>query len=217
MVRPDSELLRNSVQVVSEPWLESPYYAEAEQWVAMLWHPDYPFLDLFDRLDLSRTLELAVGHGRNAEFVQPLAESLILMDVVQANVDVCTDRFRERSNVRVLRNNGYDFHPVENAALSAIYCYDAMVHFSPDIVESYLNDAARVLAPGGRALFHHSNYPAPLDRHYGLNPHARNHMTRDLFIELARAAGLDIVESRVITWVDVDELDCLSLVEKPAA
>ena len=29
-------------------------------------------------------------------------------------------------------------HPVEDASLTAIYCYDSMVHFSPDLVESYL-------------------------------------------------------------------------------
>ena len=207
--------LEASVRVVSEPWVDSAYYAEAEEWAAMLWHPDYPFLEFFDRLDLTRTLELAVGHGRNAEFVQPLAGSLILMDVVQPNLDVCEERFEGRANVRVLKNNGYDFRPVEAASLTAIYCYDAMVHFSPDLVEAYLLDAARVLEPGGRALFHHSNYAAPDDRHYGLNPHARNHMTREWFMELAGKAGLDVVESRVIPWVEVEGLDCLTLVEKP--
>jgi SAM-dependent methyltransferase len=210
-----NDTLKASVQIVSEPWVDSAYYDEAEQWAVMLWHPDYPFLEFFDRLDLTRTLELAVGHGRHAEFVQPLAGSLILMDVVKPNLDYCEERFSGRNNIRILHNNGYDYRPVEDDSLTAIYCYDAMVHFSPDIVESYLLDTARVLSPGGRALFHHSNYPAPLDRHYGQNPHARNHMTRELFIELAGRAELNIVESRVIPWVEVENLDCLTLVEKP--
>ena len=36
-----------------------------------------------------------------------------------------------------------------------------MVHFSADLVQAYLRDTARVLKPGGMALYHHSNYPAP--------------------------------------------------------
>jgi hypothetical protein len=89
-----------------------------------------------------------------------------------------------------------------------------MVHFSPDVVESYLKDSARVLIKGGKALFHHSNYPAPMDRHYGLNPHARNHMTQSLFIELTEKNGLVVEESIPIEWAGEPNLDCVSLCSK---
>lgn len=90
-----------------------------------------------------------------------------------------------------------------------------MVHFSPDIVQNYLKDAARILKPEGMGLFHHSNYAAPMDRHYGQNPHARNHMTKDLFAYFAAQAGLKVVESVVIDWSTSKDLDCVSLVRRP--
>ena len=84
-------------------------------------------------------------------------------------------------------------------------------------MRSYLRDAARVLAPGGRALFHHSNYPREPKTHYGQNPHARNQMTAALFQSHTKAAGLETLETVVIPWGDIADLDCLSLVEKTAA
>jgi hypothetical protein len=89
-----------------------------------------------------------------------------------------------------------------------------MVHFSPEMVESYLQDSIRVLKPGGMALFHHSNYPAPLDRHYGQNPHARNHMTVELFAKLVQDAGLQLETSKTIKWGNEENLDAISLVRK---
>jgi hypothetical protein len=45
------------------------------------------------------------------------------------------------------------------------------------------------------ALYHHSNYAAPLDRHYGQNPLARNHMTEGLFRQFSDQAGLTLIAS----------------------
>jgi hypothetical protein len=43
-----------------------------------------------------------------------------------------------------------------------------MVHFDSDVIQVYLQDTARVLRWGGRALFHHSNYSAgPARGHLG--------------------------------------------------
>lgn len=86
-----------------------------------------------------------------------------------------------------------------------------MVHFSPDLVQSYLNDAKRVLAPGGLALLHHSNYDAPEGRPYGENPQARNHMTFELLRSYAAQAGLVIEASEIMDWGGVKNLDPLTL------
>jgi hypothetical protein len=73
---------------------------------------------------------------------------------------------------------------------------------------------ASVLKPGGMALYHHSNYPAPLDRHYRRNPHARNHMTESLFRQFTDEAGLALVESLPIEWRGMADLDRLTLLRK---
>ena len=86
-----------------------------------------------------------------------------------------------------------------------------MVHFPVEVIDSYLRDAMRVLQPGGRALFHHSNYGIRTEEHYGRNPHARNFMPTGLFRDLATRAGFMIEESRVIPWGGVPDLDCVTL------
>lgn len=91
-----------------------------------------------------------------------------------------------------------------------------MVHFEQDVVLSYLGDAARVLVPGGRALFHHSNYTAAPGNAYHLNPHWRNFMSKELFASGAIGLGLRVLEQNVLQWGNVPALDCLTLLERDA-
>jgi SAM-dependent methyltransferase len=214
-VTPSKESLAASVEVVGEPWKDSAYYDIAERFTAYFWDADSQFRATFDRLDLTDALELACGHGRHAQIVAPMAGRLVLMDILEDNLAACRKRMAPFAHVQIVRNNGYDFEPVPARSLSAIYCYDSMVHFSPDLVASYLRDATRVLKPGGMALFHHSNFDADPSVHYGQNPHARNRMTMAMFAELANAAGLEIVESRTIDWGDAMQLDGLTLLRNP--
>lgn len=203
--------LQSSVDTVGAPWKESEYYDDAERWTFLFWEPAHPFRPWFDRLDLRNVLELAVGHGRHAERVAPIAGQLTLMDIHEANLEACRHRLAACDNVRYICNDGYDFQPVPDASLTAIYCYDAMVHFSPDLVGAYLQDAHRVLAPGGMALLHHSNRnvdPAVGD---DSNPCARNWMTMAMFRLLAEDAGLQVVDSKTIDWAGVSRLDGLTL------
>jgi ubiquinone/menaquinone biosynthesis C-methylase UbiE len=209
-----SDDLQESVKVVSAPWQTSPYYQEAEKWMHVFWGENTVFKQLFDELNLTHTIELAVGHGRHAEVVATQAETLMVMDVFEENLNVCRERLKQFENINYQKCQGAAFDGVENEWATAIYCYDAMVHFSPDIVESYLQDTYRVLCQGGKALYHHSNYSVATTQHYGLNPHARNIMSQPLFAELIEKANLHVIKSIVIPWGNVPELDCVSLIEK---
>jgi len=206
--------LKKSVDVVAEPWKQSTYSDDAEKWTFIFWNVDYPFYGLFEHLDLTAVLELACGHGRHSEIVAKRSDQLTLMDVHEENLEYCRKRLAQFRNTVFYKNSGHDFQPIADEALTAIFCYDAMVHFSPDIVQAYLHDTARVLKSGGMALYHHSNYPAPPDRHYGQNPHARNHMTESLFRGFSDESGLAIVESLPIQWGGVADLDRLTLLRK---
>ena len=86
---------------------------------------------------------------------------------------------------------------------------------APEVVRSYLLDTRRVLRNGGHALYHHSNYGAAPGANYAHNPHARNYMTQEIFTEAAAEAGLKVVESVVIGWGYVPDLDCVSLLHRP--
>ena len=138
------------------------------------------------------------------------------MDVVAENIEACRQRLNAYGNIEYHVIGGSGFEPLADGSVSAIFCYDAMVHFSADIIEAYLVDARRVLRPDGRALFHHSNLDAPPDRHFGLNPHARNSMTQARFAALAEKAGLAVLDQHILKWGGVEDLDCITLVERPA-
>lgn len=214
--REKAEKLKTSIDVVIAPWQDSPYYQNAEARLHSFWDEGAIFRRLFEKLDIARVVELAVGHGRHAEVVAEKAGELVVMDVFEENLSFCRQRLKHFHNVKYKKCEGAAFDGIGDNWATSIYCYDAMVHFSPDIVESYLNDTHRILQAGGIALYHHSNYSAPLDRHYGSNPHARNHMTRELFEGFCKQSNLSIVESHSIDWGGVEELDCVTLVRKLA-
>jgi ubiquinone/menaquinone biosynthesis C-methylase UbiE len=207
--------LTQAVATVAESWKESQYYEHAEQWTFAFWNEGTVFRRMFDQLNIDRLLELACGHGRHAERVVSRTTRLVLMDIHDENIAVCQQRLGHHAHVSVLKNNGFDFQPLPDADLTGIFCYDAMVHFDHRVVASYLKDTFRVLRPGGKALYHHSNYAAPLDQHYGMNPHARNHMTQQLFASLTTEAGLKVIDSQVIDWGADANLDCVTLIRRP--
>ena len=102
---------------------------------------------------------------------------------------------------------------------SAIFSYDAMVHFEMFDIYTYLKDMYRVLRPGGMALIHHSNLMMDYKQRYGNSPHGRNFMSDKLFAYMAYHCNFEIVEQKVVGWgapgVHVENLDCLSLIRKP--
>ncbi|HXP23386.1 MAG TPA: class I SAM-dependent methyltransferase [Candidatus Sulfotelmatobacter sp.] len=213
----DRSSLEQAVESGARPWTESPFYERAEPFVHVFWNDGTVFRRLFDELELDSVLELACGHGRQSAQLVERAQKLVLMDVIEENVEFCKKRFQGQPHISFVRNNGHSFQPVQDGSLSAIVCYDSMVHFAPEVVAAYLIDAARVLRPGGKALLHHSNYSAAPGKNFGLNPHARNHMSKDLFAAYANEAGLEILESVIIPWAKEPNLDCVSLLRRPRA
>jgi SAM-dependent methyltransferase len=199
-------------------WEKNSYYEDAENWTWLFWDDSHPFKPLFRQLDLTATAELACGYGRHAEHLltnySHELEHLTLIDILPSNVDHCRSRIGHRNDVTFLVNSGADFQPIAGSALTSIYCYDAMVHFNHMVVKSYLEDAFRVLRPGGKALFHHSNYSIDTNFHFGMNPHARAYMPVGRFHRYATEAGFEVCSQVTIPWGEVKELDCLTLLAK---
>ncbi len=211
--------LAGSVEQVARYWHADPYYDRAEQpdWLGTFWNRDNPlrpFRRVFGALNLRATAELACGHGRHAAQIYTQVPALILLDVVAENVAFCKERFSGASNVAVMQNDGCTFRPIPDSSLTAIYCYDAMVHFEYDVVLSYIRDTARVLESGGRALYHHSILSAFPGRDHRKNPGGRNFMSHELFMHAARSAGLEVIERLTLDW-DAPNTDGLTLLEKP--
>jgi SAM-dependent methyltransferase len=197
-----------------DPWVPgNEYFTHAEPHMDPLWkHLVYPFLD---GCVFAQTVDLACGHGRNTLKLLPLATALIGLDIQPGNIEVCRRRFAGSPGARFECNSGYDLRPVPDGWATLVYCFDAMVHFEPEVVHSYVADLRRVLAPGGTAFLHHSNYTGGRD--WRTNPSARNYMSAEIFAGYARDAGLELLRQRTINWGEEIDLDCLSLVRQPSS
>jgi SAM-dependent methyltransferase len=214
---------------IARDWKAAGYYDKAEQgeWVDVFWGSGTEFRRLFETLDRRVLIDLACGHGRHSARLlhdaglKESIEKLHLLDINAENVKFCRERFSGNPSVQSYRNNGIDFRPIRTGAVTGIFCYDAMVHFELDSISSYLRDAFRVLAPGGRALFHHSNNESSPGADYREATQWRNFMSERLFAHLAIRAGFKVLEQ---VKIDVDNdaspglpdrhLDCISLLER---
>jgi SAM-dependent methyltransferase len=213
----------DQTQQVAQRWKVSPYYdrAERKDWMEAFWSPRGRFRPLFDNLHTRTVVELACGRGRHTAQMLDIPElcdgleDIYLMDVNEENITSCIERFSDVPFVHSVVNNGYNFQPLKDQSVTAIFCYDAMVHFEYDAVMSYLEDAHRILIPGGRALFHHSNYDKSPGTKETANPHWRNFMSKNLFAHSAIRAGFKVLEQFLIDWDEMRNLDCISLIEKP--
>src|SRR5579863_1808939 len=123
------------------------------QWVGCLLPRVFPFLK-------GRILEIGPGHGRWTQFLQPHCASLIGIDLVQACVERCTERFSHYLNLEFEVNDGLTFPMIENGSIDFAFSFDSLVHVESDVMFSYTNELARVLKPGGVAFLHHSNLDA---------------------------------------------------------
>ena len=193
------------------------YFDISERVVDIQWNNIIiPFLgENINTMNSTWAVDLACGRGRWTEKLKDHFKYIYAVDVNYENVKYCLERFKGRG-VYTQLTDGYHI-PVFNESAGFIFCFDAMVHFDEDVIINYLKDAFRVLEKGGKAFFHHSNYYDSKEStgvNITLNPHWRNIMTQERFKVLAEEAGFTIEKQEIISWGDVENLDCLTLLKK---
>lgn len=160
------------------------------------WNTGTPFARAFAQLDLSRTLEIACGTGRHSARIIDRVAVLYLLDTSPDALALAKARFAEYEHVHVLEPGDGETIRLEAGSVTAVFSFDAMVHFEATTVANYLCEISRVLTSGGRALLHHSVYDKNPTGTFRQNPGWRNYMSETLFGYLASRAGLSII-SRV--------------------
>lgn len=194
------------------------YFLEAEETysINIFWEEESPFKQQFNKLDYSNIIELACGRGRHVNKYIEYAGYVTLVDILQKNIDICKERFKNYTNISYYKNNGFDLHNLSSESYSALFCYDAMVHFELLDISNYLKEIFRVLHRGGKALLHHSNYDAFYDGTYANSICGRAFMNYKIFAYLALQAGFRVLKQEVIDWPGgAVQLDCITLLEKP--
>ena len=188
--------------------------AENESSINVFWQKDTPFYQEFVKLDLENVIELACGRGRHVPHYIKNAGHITLVDILQKNIDMCKDRFKDEDKISYYCNNGFNLEELPSDTYSALFCYDAMVHFEMMDIYEYLKDIFRVLKSGGLALIHHSNNSNDYKASFTNSNYGRSFMSETLFAYLAYRCGFTICSQKTIDW-GVKDLDCISLIMKP--
>lgn len=187
--------------------------AESEGALDFFWSAGGICRGLFDRLDLQNTVELACGRGRHVPRYINSAGHITLVDILEKNIDLCRMRFSGTDKISYVVNNGCDLSALPNEQYTSLFTYDSMVHFELLDISNYLKETYRILRPGGKALFHHSNNDSDYKASYDNAAESRSFMSKNIFAYLAYRAGFEIEDQRIVDWVE-PEIDCLTLVVK---
>lgn len=189
----------NSAGENRERWDGWDWSSRGEEWNAS---PEWKQALIDDVLDRwmpkdGVILEIGPGGGRWSEPLLERASRLILVDVSERPLELCRERLAGAGNVDFVRSDGADIPGVPDGRVDGVWSFDVFVHVAPVDQVGYLQEIARVLAPGGVAVIHHAD-----GRNRGLAPSRqgwRSPMSRGLFASLASRSGLR-VERQIDSW-----------------
>jgi ubiquinone/menaquinone biosynthesis C-methylase UbiE len=198
------------------------YYDDAEpviqkQWKSIIW----PQIQHFN---FDVTLDFAAGHGRNSSNLAKLAKKLYVVDANPDAVQFLRQRFEAEAQaqcaVSVIQNNGVDLSDVPSGTVTTLYSFDAMVHFEKRLVEAYMPEFQRVMAPGALGFIHHSNFGRiSEDPDFRNHPAWRANVDKNFFAQCCFRHKLLAVRQVTIDWsvgeMPMQDLDCLSIICKP--
>lgn len=106
---------------------------------------------------------------------------------------------------------------ISDQSISFFITCDWMVQFDIEMIQAYLSEAFRVMAPGANGFFHYSNYLGTSGDDRRENLHARGFMSREIFDHCASNVRFSIIHSSTISWEGIPDLDGIALLRKPLA
>lgn len=215
--------LASRAAISGNPFKESDYFELAEQSLERHWA--YYIEPVVGTRRYGLAIDLAIGWGRNTEKLRHICDKVVGIDINQECINYCAERFKDADNVSLVKTDGTELRSIEDNSVDLMYCFDAMVHFQPEVVDAYVKEFARVLKPGGFGFIHHSNWTKAIGGNFQEQPHWRNYMSSELFGYFVYREGLKMLEQRVINWDEsipnadkaagyVEALDCISCFTK---
>lgn len=213
----DSGIIARTIEECKIAHQSNPYFETAELVMEKQWNLIWPFIK---RFNFERVLEIAPGYGRNTERLLEHSQEIHLVDVNQSCIDKCRDRFSEyqgKCRLYFYVNDGHSLPQIPSNYITFIYSWDSMVHFDKRVMRNYIREFGRTLLPGGGGFVHHSNYGnISQSSDWRSHPHCRSNMTQELFLTYCYETGLNIILQKVFDWGEEEDLDCISIFQKPA-
>jgi SAM-dependent methyltransferase len=175
-------------------------------------------------------LEIAPGFGRWTNYLRAHAERLIVVDLSQACIHACQQRFGDDPRITCHVNDGRSLDMISDHSVDFVFSFDSLVHADADVLREYLIQIARKLKPGGSGFIHHSNLgeyrriQALTRRLPGRIRHVLTQaslvdethyrdvtMTAPLFETYCKGAGLVCIGQELVNWGTKRSLiDCFS-------
>ena len=183
-------------------------------------------------------LEIAPGFGRWTQFLKDLGRELVVVDLSERCIDACRERFADAHNISYHVNDGRTLGMVADRSVDLAVSFDSLVHVEADVIESYLAELSRTLAPSGVGYIQHSNLGCYLEElRWGRrlqrrpwvpsrlqerlersgrttrNLHMRaQSVTAELVADLCEKVGLRCIGQELINWGGPILNDCFSAV-----
>jgi ubiquinone/menaquinone biosynthesis C-methylase UbiE len=183
----------------SKEGLWNKHFTNAESKIQSEWSETiWPLIQDFD---FDSVLELAPGAGRNTERLCEVSKRINVVDYNAYALEQCRERLGQSwdgCDIEYHVNNGTDLKLIADGVISAVYWWDAAVHFDKAILSSYIREFGRVLREGGKGFVHHSNLGDSAHKNINKNPEWRSNMSKESFAEMCETNGL-----RVVTQVDI--------------
>lgn len=98
-------------------------------------------------------LDFGCGPGFLARAISPHVARVVAADVSRG-VIACARCLNPAPNLRYLANRASDLSAVPNASIDLAYSFAVFQHLLLEQTEGFLREFARILKPGGRALYH---------------------------------------------------------------
>jgi len=176
-----------------DEWSRSWGSPEAQWWTTV-----FPRIRAF--VPTGRILEIAPGFGRWTHFLKDLCDELVAVDLSEECIAACRQRFAGVPHLSTHVNDGLTLPMVADASIDFAITLDSLVHVEQDVLDSYLAELSRVLAPEGVAFVHHSNMGD-----YGVAPGTAPHWrgttaSARLVEETARSLGLACIAQERLEW-----------------
>jgi len=212
-----------------EEWSESWGTSEA-QWFGSI----YPRIQAF--LPAQTILEIAPGYGRWTNYLRRHCQRLIGIDLSEACIRNCRQRFAADSHLTFEVNDGKSLDAVPDGSIDFVFSFDSLVHVEADVIHAYLQQLVHKLKPNGAGFLHHSNigeyrrsfairdripkrfHPHLIRRGYFDHCHWRAFsMTAETFAHSCESSGLQCIGQEVVNWGSKRLIDCFSMFTPPGS
>lgn len=136
-------------------------------------------------------LEIGSGGGRWTQYLIGAAGRLTVVELNPESFEYLLRRFPEEAGkLSLYTTTGYEMSGVPGGSIDLVFSFDVLVHVEPEGIAAYLQEAERVLRPGGHAVLQYGDIDKPIA---WANP-GFSRMTRPKMEGLIARTGLRIVD-----------------------